>query len=292
MASIPKKVSERISEGLKRFQPIIQAAKARDAGESDTVTIITDCLTEIFGYDKYSEVTSEHAIRGTFVDLAIKVNDTLLFLIEAKAIGLTLNDKHLKQAVDYAANKGVDWVVLTNGQIWKVYKVTFSKPIDQELITEIDLLSINHKKEEETEELIAELDLLSINHKKEEETEKLFILCKEGWQKSAIQDLYGQSQMLSRYTLGAALLSEPVLETIRRELRKAFPGAGLVEIDVISNTLATEVIRREVLEGDKAAQASKKLARAVAKSAKAKAEAKDKPEQSAPPSDSSEAPKA
>ncbi len=263
MASIPKKVSERISEGLKRFQPIIQAAKARDAGESDTVTIITDCLTEIFGYDKYSEITSEHAIRGTFVDLAVKSGDTILFLIEAKAIGLTLNDKHLKQAVDYAANKGVDWVVLTNGQIWKVYKVTFSKPIDQELITEIDLLSINHKKEEETE--------------------RLFILCKEGWQKSAIQDLYGQSQMLSRYTLGAAILSEPVLETIRRELRKAFPGAGLVEIEVISNTLSAEVIRREVLEGEKANQASKKLARGVAKNEKAKAEAKAKPEADTPP---------
>ena len=84
--------------------------------------------------------------------------------------------------------------------------------------------------------------------------------------------------MLSRYTLGAALLSEPVLETIRRELRKAFPSAGLVEIDVISNTLSTEVIRREILEGDKATQASKKLARGVAKSAKAKAEAKEKSE--------------
>lgn len=258
MATIPKKVSDRLSEGLKRFQPILLAAKARDAGESDTVTIINDCLTEIFGYDKYSEVTSEHAIRGTFVDLAIKVNDNLLFLIEAKAIGLTLNAKHLKQAVDYAANKGVDWVVLTNGHIWKVYKVTFSKPIDQELI--------------------AEIDLLSINHKKTEETEKLFILCKEGWQKSAIHDLYGQSQMLSRYTLGAAILSEPVLESIRRELRKAFPEAGLVEIEVISNTIATEVIRREVLEGDKAVQAVKKLARAVAKNEKAKAEAKTKPD--------------
>jgi len=277
MASIPKKVSERIADGLKRFQPIIQAAKARDAGESDTVTIITDCLTEIFGYDKYSEVTSEHSIRGTFVDLAVKVSDTLLFLIEAKAIGLTLNDKHLKQAVDYAANKGVDWVVLTNGQIWKVYKVSFTKPIDQELITEIDLLSINSKKAEEAE--------------------KLFILCKEGWQRSAIQDLYGQSQMLSRYTLGAALLSEPVLETIRRELRKAFPGAGLVEIDVISNNLVSEVIRREVLEGDKAAQASKKLARGVAKTAKAKAEARansdnESSAQPSSPPDSPESPKA
>lgn len=277
MASIPKKVSERIADGLKRFQPIIQAAKARDAGESDTVTIITDCLTEIFGYDKYSEVTSEHSIRGTFVDLAVKVSDTLLFLIEAKAIGLTLNDKHLKQAVDYAANKGVDWVVLTNGQIWKVYKVSFTKPIDQELITEIDLLSINSKKAEEAE--------------------KLFILCKEGWQRSAIQDLYGQSQMLSRYTLGAALLSEPVLETIRRELRKAFPGAGLVEIDVISNNLVSEVIRREVLEGDKAAQASKKLARGVAKTARAKAEARansdnESSAQPSSPPDSPESPKA
>ena len=258
MASIPKKVSERIYEGLKRFQPIIQAAKARDAGESDTVTIITDCLTEIFGYDKYSEVTSEHAIRGTYVDLAIKVNDQLLFLIECKAVGLTLNDKHLKQAVDYAANKGIDWVVLTNGQMWKVYKVTFTKPIDHELITEIDILSINHKKDEEVE--------------------RLFILCKEGWQKSAIQDLYGQSQMLSRYTLGAALLSETVLETVRRELRKAFPDAGLVDIERIANTLSSEVIRREVLEGEKAEQAGKKFARGVAKSARVKAEAKDKPE--------------
>ena len=81
MANISKKVSERLAAGIKRFQPIISAAKARDAGESDTVTIITDCLTELFGYDKYSEVTSEHAIRGTFVDLAVKVDNKLLFLI-------------------------------------------------------------------------------------------------------------------------------------------------------------------------------------------------------------------
>ena len=265
MASVPKKVLTRLAEGIKRFQPIIQAAKARDAGESDTVTIITDCLTELFGYDKYSEVTSEHAIRGTFVDLAVKVDDKLLFLIECKAIGLTLTDKHLKQAVDYAANKGVDWVVLTNGHIWRIYKVSFTKPINQELI--------------------AEVDFLSINHKKEEELERLFVLCKEGWQKSAIQDLYGQSQMLSRYTIGAAILSEPVLESVRRELRKAFPDAGLVDIEVISSILSDEVIRREVLEGDNALQASKKLARGVARNQKQKTEKKEDSSSSAQASD-------
>lgn len=46
---------DRISAGIKRFQPILESAKSRDVGESDTVTIITDMLSEIFGYDKYSD---------------------------------------------------------------------------------------------------------------------------------------------------------------------------------------------------------------------------------------------
>jgi hypothetical protein len=34
MASIPKKVAERLVSGLKRYQPILAAAKARDVGET------------------------------------------------------------------------------------------------------------------------------------------------------------------------------------------------------------------------------------------------------------------
>jgi hypothetical protein len=134
------------------------------------------------------------------------------------------------------------------------------------------------------------VDFLSINHKKEEELERLFVLCKEGWQKSAIQDLYGQSQMLSRYTIGAAILSEPVLEAVRRELRKAFPDAGLVDVEVISSILSDEVMRREVPEGDNALQASKKLARGVARNQKQKSEKKE--DAGSPPPASGDAPSA
>ena len=35
--------------------------------------IVADILSEIFGYDKYNEVTSEYAIKGTYCDLAIKL---------------------------------------------------------------------------------------------------------------------------------------------------------------------------------------------------------------------------
>ena len=65
------KISERISLGLKKFHSILDSAKTRDVTEADTVTIIKDMLSEVFGYDKYSEITSEYAIRGTYCDLAI-----------------------------------------------------------------------------------------------------------------------------------------------------------------------------------------------------------------------------
>ncbi len=146
MPQVPNKVAERLSAGVKRFQPILASAKTRDVGESDTVIIVTDMLSEVFGYDKYSEVTSETSIRGTWCDLAIKLDGAIEFLIEVKAIGSDLKDSHTKQAVDYSANQGTDWVILTNGEIWRIYKVTFAKPIAHELVLEINFSQLNSKK--------------------------------------------------------------------------------------------------------------------------------------------------
>src|ERR1051326_4607657 len=145
----PNRVAERLVSGLKRFQPILSSAKARDVNESDTSMIVTDMLAEICGYDKYSEVTRELCIRGTFCDLATKIEGKFQTIIEVKAIGLELKDAHVKQAVDYAANQGIEWVVLTNGQMWRIYRVIFGKPINQELVGEFDLLTLDCKNEEQ-----------------------------------------------------------------------------------------------------------------------------------------------
>src|SRR6188472_3550779 len=138
---IPSRVAERLATGLKRFQPILASAKSRDVNESDTSMIATDVLADVFGYDKYSEVTRELAIRGTYCDLATRIDGKFQMLIEVKAIGLELKDAHAKQAVDYAANQGVEWVALTNGNLWKVFRVIFAKPIETELVLDIDILA-------------------------------------------------------------------------------------------------------------------------------------------------------
>jgi hypothetical protein len=248
MATVPKKVAERIVAGLKRFQPILASAKARDVGESDTVTIVVDMLAEIFGYDKYSEITSEYAIRGTYCDLAVKLEGTLQTLIEVKAIGIDLKDAHVKQAVDYAANQGVDWVLLTNGITWRVYRIVFAKPIDHELVIDIDFCGLNPRTASDVE--------------------LLYLWCKEGWQRSVLGDFHTQKQALSRFFIGAMILTPPVLDVIRRELRRVSPDVK-IESEQIRNVIAAEVIKREVMEGEKADEARKKITKAANKAMKA-----------------------
>lgn len=248
MASVPKKVAERLVAGIKRYQPILSAAKARDVGEADTVTIIKDMLADVFGYDKYSDVTSEHAIRGTFCDLAIKVEGQLQTLIEVKAIGLDLKEQHVKQAIDYAANQGIDWVLLTNGIVWRIYRLIFAKPIDQELVLEIDFCSLNSRSDSDVE--------------------VLYLWCKEGWQRSVLGEYHIQKQALSRFFVGAMLQTGPVLDVIRRELRRVSPDVR-IDSDQIKDVLVNEVIKREVLEGDKADEARKKVNKAANKSLRA-----------------------
>jgi len=244
MSALPAKAADRIRDGLKKFQPILGSAKARDINESDTVVIVTDLLQYVFGYDKYSEITSEHSIRGTYCDLAVKIDGKLAFLLEVKAIGLELKEQHVKQAVDYAANQGVEWVGLTNGTVWRIYRVGFSKPISHTAVVEFDFLEMSARNSDA-------IDLLGL-------------LSKEGWQKARIDEYCSYKQALSRFTLGAILLSEPALTVIRRELRRVTPGLK-VDIEEIESVLRNEVLKREVLDCDEAEVARKQVARAATK---------------------------
>jgi predicted type IV restriction endonuclease len=249
MPPIPKRVEDRLAAGIKKFQPVLAMAKTKDVNESDTVVILNDLLADVFGYAKYFEITSEFSIRGTYCDLAIKLENKIAVLIEAKAIGHELKDQHVKQAIDYAANQGTDWVVLTNAAHWRVYKVVFGKPIEQELVCEFDFLTLDPKDE---------------NH-----LQLLFLLTKEGWARSAVAEFNEQKQALSRFYVGAAVISEAVLNAIRRELKRVSPDVR-IEAEQIKTVLMQEVVKREVVEGDKFASAEKALARAATKAFRSK----------------------
>jgi predicted type IV restriction endonuclease len=247
MATIPSRVESRMVSAIKKFQPILTSSKTRDVNEPDTVRIVTEMLAEVFGYDKFTEITAEHAIRGTFCDLATQLDGTIQLLIEVKAIGIELKDAHVKQAVDYAANKGVDWVVLTNGISWRVYKVIFAKPIDHELVYEIDFINFDAKKDDQLE--------------------LLYVLTREGWVKSLLKELNEQRQALSRFVIAAVALSDPVVDAMRRELKRVCPNVR-IQNEQIQQVLSAEVLKREVAEGEKADEARKKVSRSANRKAR------------------------
>jgi hypothetical protein len=238
--AIPNRVRDRLVSGLKRLIPILAQQKTRDISEADTVTLVKDLLSEAFGYNKYTEVTSEYAIRGTYCDLAIKIDEKLVQLIEVKAIGIELDDRHVKQAIDYAANEGIEWVILTNAVTWRLYQVMFAKPIDKRLLVELNLLS---------------LDL-----KSEDTLEKLFLFTKEGYSRGAHLELRDRQDASSRYMIAALLLNnDAVISTIRRELRRVVDVG--VDEEVILAVLRDEVIKRETLEGPAADQAARRVSK-------------------------------
>jgi hypothetical protein len=235
-----EKVSLRINNGLKKLQPIVEAKKKQDINESDTVNLIRDILSEILGFDKYDDITTEHLIRGTYCDLAVKVNGKVKLLIEAKAIGIELKESHVKQVVDYAVNDGIDWVILSNAVTWKVFKVIYSKPIHQEIVCEINFLNLNNRHSEDIE--------------------KIGVLTKEAISKCSLDQFYSQKQATSKYVLGTLICADSVVGFIKKELRQIFPEIK-VNPDEIRNVLLNEVIKREILEGDDYEDAKRKIAR-------------------------------
>ena len=246
MASVPKTVANRFIKEVKKFQNILQKAKDRDINEADTVDIISDILTEVFGFDKYTETTREFAIRNTYCDLAVKIEDDVKYLIEAKAIGLNLKETHLRQTVDYGARQGVNWAILTNGIEWEIYRIRYEKPLQWDKV--------------------CSMNFLDLNPRKAENQEKLFLLCKEGLSKAAIEAFHEHRKTVNRFIIGAILLEKPALNLVRREIRKIAPGLR-VDNPEIEAIMRNEVLKREVIDGESAKEASSRVKRSTKKKA-------------------------
>jgi hypothetical protein len=233
---IAKKTQDRLAAGLKKYQRIVRQIAERDVSEADTVTVIKDMLSEIFGYDKYEELTSEQQIRGTFCDLAIRVEGKVHYLAEVKSAGTNLSENHLRQAVNYGAHEGIEWIILTNSVEWRIFRIKFGQPIDWE-----EVCSFN----------ITELSMRS-----QDDVEKLAMLCRESVSSDALDAFHKQAQIVNRFVIAEVLQSEQVISSVRREIRKLFDGIKVTD-DQIRIILTNDVIKRDALDGDgpKAAKA-------------------------------------
>jgi len=226
---IPKKVSDRLVAGLKRYQPIVSKLRERDISEADTVTVIKDMMTDIFGYDKYAELTSEQQIRGTFCDLAVRVDGKIYYLAEVKSAGTSLTESHLRQAVNYGAHQGIEWIILTNAIIWKIYRIKFGQPVDWEEVYCFDMSSVNSRSQDSME--------------------KLFMLCRESISSDSLSEYHRQAQIVNRFMIAELIQSDSVVSILRRELRRLFESVKTTD-EELRIILTNDVIKRDALDGE------------------------------------------
>jgi hypothetical protein len=114
-------------------------------------------------------------------------------------------------------------MILTNGQTWQVYHLTGGLPIVIDRILDVDLLG---------EGTVAQ------------KADALFHISRDAIKRRAIDELWREKAATSPKSLAAVVLSESVVDSVRKELRRrtGFNGdpaalAAIIRNDVIHSDL-------------------------------------------------------
>jgi predicted type IV restriction endonuclease len=194
-----QKARDELGAFLKKSRRLLGTLSDRDAVEADTRIFVSDLMVDGLGYDKYEELTAEYLVKGEFADIGIRVDGEILAFVEIKRIGTPLHEKHLRQVKNYAANEGVEWVILTNGRHWHIYHVSNTTPIEHHLLTEVDLLD---------------------DTKPAEKVNKLIGIAKDALKRGTLQADWLLKAAVQPSNLTSAVLSDKAISAVRSEIKK------------------------------------------------------------------------
>lgn len=243
---VPAKVADRLKKQVRIYQKrltklLANVGKPEGVSEDDTVTIVVDMLNGVFGFEKDGEITQQYRIKRKFCDVAVKLGDDIQYLVEVKPIGIPLKDDHIEQAVNYAAREEkTDWVVLTNGIRWLVFRVLLTGKVSHEQVCDFDFTDMKPTRNTEHQET-------------------LFMLSKEGVNKALIEKLYEHQQVVNEHTIAAVLMrSDEVHKVIVRELKKQEPNAK-PDKGEIARIINDQIMPRVIVENEKTTKAITKI---------------------------------
>lgn len=167
--------------------------------ESATRIMTNNFLTEILGYQELEEIKTEYRIRSEYADYVIQLKRKKHFVVEVKSIELDLTDKHLRQSLSYAANEGIDWILLLNGRQIQLYRVNFGKPVTTTLIYKLDLLD---------------------NEDFKKAPNLLWYLTKKAVERNELETFWKKTNALNPVNLAKLLYSEEVVKRLRNDLKE------------------------------------------------------------------------
>lgn len=199
MKELTASKKRKLLSSIKKYRKKYLVGKCSELDESGTRIMINSFLTDVLGFTSIDEVRTEYMIRGTYADYVIQVNEKRYFIIEVKAMGLELSQKHLRQAVNYAANEGIEWALLTNGKRLDFYRIIFDKPIDSRKVFSFDLSDVK--------QLRAAVECIQYITK--------YLILRKG-----LENLWNKCSALEPCNISRLLYSKQIINFLRRQLRK------------------------------------------------------------------------
>lgn len=138
---------------------LIERYHGRGITETHTRTNLINPILTALGWDlgDLNQVDFEYRYRGgNPVDYALLDQGKPYLFVEAKALGTNLSDhKWAGQIMGYAGVAGVEWVVLTDGNEYRIYSTHASADIDQKLFRTFRLTDVDDSSVTEGLELLA-----------------------------------------------------------------------------------------------------------------------------------------
>ncbi len=196
-----KNKKSKLFSAMKAYSKKFLSSKSMELDESGTRLMINSFLIDVLGYEPIEEIKTEYMIRGTYADYVVQIKGIQHFLVEVKALSLQLSSNHLRQATNYGANEGIEFILLTNGRSFDFYKVIFNKPIEIRKIFSIDLSDMDGFKDS--------IEFLEFLHRDSVANKGLDLL----WKKTMALD--------PEYIAGL-LYDSTVINFVKRYLKKKF----------------------------------------------------------------------
>jgi hypothetical protein len=130
---------EQVRERISRYR-----GRSSSIGEQNTKAALVEPILRALGWDieDPEEVWREYRRRSVDnpVDYALMILRTPRLFVEAKSLGENLDDpKRANQIMSYAVVAGVEWVVLTNGDEYRIYNSHAAVPVEEKLFRTIRL---------------------------------------------------------------------------------------------------------------------------------------------------------
>ena len=186
---------------LKLYKKRYLDGNITDLDESGTRIMINSFLSDVLGYEPLQEIKTEYMIKGTYADYVIQTNGIRHFLVEVKAMSLQLSEKHLRQAINYGANEGIEWALLTNGRNFDFYKILFNKPIESRKVFSVDLTTATNLKSE---------------------ADYLQYLQKDAINKKSLKFLWNRCEALHPMNIAGIVYSKEVVGVIKKMIRAKY----------------------------------------------------------------------